>query len=678
MPFFTAILPALALQAATAERAPAPLEVVEVRAAPRQITLGSIPGVTSLDREQIDLEAATHPNELFDRVAGTWISRGSGQESLIAIRSPVLTGPGACGAFMIQEDRVPIRPAGFCNVNELFEVNLLQARRVDVVRGPGSVIYGSNALHGVIDVSSGDPTPGSPLGAGFMAGTDDYYRGRVELSGDRGALLANVTDSRSFRVDEGFKQAFVNGTWITSALGADVRTQLSWADLDQDTAGFILGEDAYKDPELRTDNLNPEAYRVLDALRITSRWTWDRGDGGLVEAIPYARSSDMDFLQHFLPGKPLERNGQDSAGVLLSWTPGDRWTLGLDLEWADGYLVQFQENPTEGSDFLVETRPRGFHYDYDVTQLMAAAWAQWRADLTTDLSLTAGLRAEWIGYDYVNRMLDGNTRDDGTECGFGGCLYTRPASRSDDFTNLAPELGLSWRLDDATTLYARAARGFRPPQATELYRLQRGQRVADLDSETLDSVEAGLRSASDRLLWDLTAFAMRKDNVIFRDANGFNVSDGKTDHWGLEASLDWQLGERWRLAGNLTWARHEYAFDRPASSITKGDEVDTAPEWMGGARLEWQPALAFHGELEWVHMGEYFLDPSNLRRYEGHDLVHLRAFYRRHGSAHQFALRVTNLFDTLYAERADFAFGNYRYFPGAERRFFLEWRFLPH
>jgi outer membrane receptor protein involved in Fe transport len=274
-------------------------------------------------------------------------------------------------------------------------------------------------------------------------------------------------------------------------------------------------------------------------------------------------------------------------------------------------------------------------------------------------------------------MLDGNTRDDGTECGFGGCLYTRPADRSDTFDNLAPELGLNVVLSDTTTLFARLARGFRAPQATELYRLQRGQTVADLDSETLDTIEIGLRGAGGRLYWDAALFAMRKENGIFRDANGFNVSDGKTTHRGIEASLDWQFAEDWRFNANASYAKHEYDFDRPQSGIVKGNAVDTAPEWLAGARLAWRPRDNMFTELEWVHLGEYFLEPANRFTYEGHDLLHARVFYALPGSPHQLNLRITNLFDDYYAERADYAFGNFRYFPGAGRRFFLEYRYAP-
>lgn len=673
------LLPFLMLQTAQAdtgthERAQ---EIVEVRAAPVQARSASISGLSTLEGEDIGRESPTHANELFDRVPAVWISRGSGQEQLVAIRSPVLTGPGACGAFMVLEDHVPIRPTGFCNVNELFEVNLLQADRVDVIRGPGSVIYGSNALHGVVDVTSGTPLRDRGFGGGIEIGTDDYYRGRLTASSEALSFRANYTNSGSFRTDEGYEQSFANVAWDARALGADVATRLAYADIDQDTAGFVQGQNAYRDPVLRRSNPNPEAFRKATAWRVSSRWVWTPSSSSRYELTPYARHSDMDFLQHFLPGKPLETNGQTSAGLLFGWRSDRGLAAGIDAEWAKGDLVEFQEHPTEGSTFLMETRPQGFHYDYTVRSLMLAAWVKYEIDLTNKHKVTAGLRGELLSYDYDNHMLAGNTRDDGTPCGFGGCLYTRPANRSDRFDNLAPELGFTWRMDERTRLHARVARGYRAPQATELYRLQQGQSVADLETETLDTLEIGVHSGSDTLTWDATAYVMRKRHFIFRDANGFNVSDGRTDHLGAEAELDWQFSEHWQLSGNLAWARHEYAFNRPASGIAKGNEVDTAPAWLAGARLAWEARDDTTLELEWAHTGEYQLDPANEHQYEGHELFNVRALYRQSESRQQLALRVTNLLDTRYAERADYAFGDYRYFPGAGRRFFIEWRYLP-
>ena len=76
-----------------------------------------------------------------------------------------------------------------------------------------------------------------------------------------------------------------------------------------------------------------------------------------------------------------------------------------------------------------------------------------------------------------------------------------------------------------------------------------------------------------------------------------------------------------------------------------------------------------------MHQGGYFLDAANSQRYDGHDLLHLR-WQRGLGRHWTLGARVMNLLDTRYAERADLAFGNFRYFPGAGRSLFLSvgWR----
>jgi len=655
------------------------LPLIEVSSERQKIAFLTKSSLSALTSDEIRIEAPKHPNEVFDHIPGTWMSSGSGQEHLTAIRSPVLTGAGACGAFMVLEDEIPTRPSGFCNVNQLFEVNIAQADQIVVLRGPGTVTYGSNALHGAIDVLTPGPSGESFSEYAFEAGTNDYYRGRLALSGKHTAFQANFTDSGSFRDDEGFQHGLINLQVLHSARYLTGRTSIAYANLDQDTAGFILGKNSYKNGDLRTQNLNPDAFRDAWAARLSSRWNRQTNTGGDLEFIPYARSSRMDFLQHFLPGTPLEQNGQDSAGLLFSWSNGTALSAGIDMEWAEGTLTEFQEYPLEtGSEFLKETRPQGYHYDYEVQALTLAGWVQWQYEPRPGLELTAGLRAEHLAYDYDNRMLDGNTRDDGSECGFGGCLYTRPADRSDSFTNLSPELGLNFDLNEQQTLYFRAARGYRAPQATELYRLQKGQLVADLDSETLDSLELGIKGFVDKFSYELTAYIMRKKNFIFRDANGFNISDGKTRHAGLESLLRWQVTDELAVSGNLSWAQHEYDFNRDLGRgeiILKGNEIDTAPPWLGGLRVHWQRDASKAVEAEWVYQGSYYLDAANAHRYPGHNLLNLRGWMAIADSSHTISLRLSNLLDERYAERADYAFGNYRYFPGAGRRVSVEWQY---
>lgn len=655
------------------------LPTIEVISERQNILLSDENSLAALTDDKIEFEAPKHPNEIFDRIPGAWISSGSGQEHLTAIRSPVLTGAGACGAFMVLEDEIPTRPSGFCNVNQLFEVNIAQSKQIWVLRGPGTVTYGSNALHGAVNVLTPGPSTNTFSEYALEAGTDNYYRGRIAASGQNAAIQANYVDSGSFRDDERFKHGLVNFQAAHSIGQSTGRTSFAYANLDQDTAGYILGKNSYNNEYLRTKNLNPDAFREAWAARLSSRWDLRTDNGYELELIPYIRSSRMGFLQHFLPGTPLETNGQDSAGLLFSWSGLYSLSAGIDLEWARGSLTEFQQYPIEtGSEFLKETRPQGYHYDYEVTATTLAGWTQWQRDLNEDLELSAGIRLERLVYDYDNHVLDGNTRDDGTECGFGGCLYTRPADRSDSFTNFSPELGLSFDLNEQQMLYFRAARGYRAPQATELYRLQKGQVVADLDPETLDSLELGIKGFTDKTGYEFTAYVMRKKNFIFRDANGFNVSDGKTRHTGLESLLHWQISDQLSIGGNLSWAQHEYDFNRNLGRgeiILKGNEIDTAPEWLGAVRLNWQPTNDHAVEAEWVYQGAYFLDAANAHRYTGHSLLNLRAWLHIANSQHKLALRLSNLLDARYAERADYAFGNYRYFPGAGRRVSLEWQY---
>ena len=656
--------------------------------------------VTSLRREQprimhagnIDrLDAATisdvqhqHIHELLNRVSGVWLSRGSGQEHLTAIRSPILTGGGSCGAFLFLEDGIPIRPAGFCNVNSLFEINTEQARSIEVIRGPGNALYGSNALHGIVNVLMPMPRSARTPMAALELGAHNYFRARADLPFDNESpWLASIVlaDDGGFRDDSGYRQGKLHVKRNWALPDGEFTVGFSATDLNQETAGFILGENAYKDPAINRSNPNPEAFREASSQRLYGIWTRTLKYFDL-DLRPYVRHSDMRFLQHFLPGQPVEENGHVSAGLITMATFGDstrRTILGVDIEWSDMFLRQYQDGPTEGSAFLVATRPAGDHYDYDATSFGVAPYVQTEYELSEKLTFAAGLRAEYLRYDYKNRMLTGNSRDDGTVCGFGGCLYSRPADRSDSFSYLAPKLSLTYQLDESTNLFATLSRGFRAPQTTELYRLQSGQQVADLDSERVDAFEVGVRRNRQGLSVDIALFAMQKRDSIFRDADGFNVTGARSEHHGIEVASNWQLGPGWSLAVDASYARHRYDFDVVAlrgETFVSGTDVDTAPRWLGSVELEFEPGDAFNTGLQWTAIGEYYLDAENRFRYPGHSIANFRAGVRLSPKLN-LILRVNNITDKDIADRADYAFGDYRYFPGRGREVFAEIRYTP-
>ncbi|MEM9988148.1 MAG: TonB-dependent receptor [Pseudomonadota bacterium] len=169
---------------------------------------------------------------------------------------------------------------------------------------------------------------------------------------------------------------------------------------------------------------------------------------------------------------------------------------------------------------------------------------------------------------------------------------------------------------------------------------------------------------------DIVAFQGRKENFLFRDADGFTVDDGVTTHQGVEVSTRWSPSPRWQVYGNGTWAQHEYDFTRivgrASEIILPGNEVDTAPSTLGQVGVVFTPSLKWRSELVLTHVGAYFTDAANENSYPGHEVLDLRLGYQL-SDRWQLAAAIKNLTDERYATRADFAFGNERYFPGEER-----------
>ncbi|HBS34335.1 MAG TPA: TonB-dependent receptor, partial [Parvularcula sp.] len=92
-----------------------------------------------------------------------------------------------------------------------------------------------------------------------------------------------------------------------------------------------------------------------------------------------------------------------------------------------------------------------------------------------------------------------------------------------------------------------------------------------------------------------------------------------TRHVGGEAEIGADLPFGLSIDAQASYGRHTYRFDRPVLSapqateaISFGDDVDTAPRWIAGARARWRSGDArFDAELEWAHLGRYFLDAAN-------------------------------------------------------------------
>ena len=632
--------------------------------------------ISSINASELKKLDAQHPKQIFRRVPGIWISRGSGQEHLTAMRSPVLTGPGACGSFLILEDGIPLRPAGFCNVNGLFETAFEISGGIETITGPASSRYGANAMHGVINVMSKPVKDGNSISTNL--GPNSYRNIKATL-GNQSDWSLNIFGATNdgFRESSGYDQQKLKMRSEFQFNSWEASLNITLTNLNQETAGYITGLKSYKDSSLNRKNLNPEAFRDANSQRVSLNLKREEKNGISILS-PFIRKNDMQFLQHFLPGTPVEENSHSSYGILFKrFLNFEDYSVtgGIQIEMADAELIETQTNAlTTSSAFNNATRPQGKHYDYEVNSKVYAAFVG--VDdlyIARDLLFFADLRTESIKYDYDNRMNSGNTREDGSNCGFGGCYYNRPDDRSDTYNELSVRAGLETDFD-LVNYFFQASLGFRPPQINEAYRLQKKQNVSDLDSEKLTMIEMGTTFNLDNLDGSVSIYKSKKRNSIFRDSENFIIDNGKTKHKGIELTLDVNINETSNLISNFTYGDHKYNFNSDTSMREKiriGNEIDTSPKIMANLILNTfindNLSLAF--ELE--HMDSYFTDAANLHEYGGHTLLHFRSNLN-YSEKLKLYLRIDNISDKDYAERADFnAFGGDRYFPGLPRETYV-------
>ena len=627
------------------------------------------PSVDNLSEEDISEINAHHFKELLNLSSGTWISRGSGQESLISIRSPVLTGSGACGSFLIIEDEIPIRPLGFCNVNNLFEVSGNLSSEIQVIKGSSSSVFGGNALHGLINLKS--ITFEGQNSIGFEIDKNNSLRSKfINRKNNILAFGLELDSDKGFRKGSGYdQQKFVLKTenryndWSMESL-------ISITNLNQETAGYI---DSYEHPR-RLENQNLEAYRDANSIRLNTKFS-KQFDEVTLTLNPYVRKSSMEFIQHYLPGKPIEKNGQQSLGlffkILGHEIKKNTFNFGAQFEAADINLDEFQPNKlTTSSAFNNAVRPQGFHYNFEVLTNLVAVFLNHNYKVNDEISFFSDLRIESLNYNYDNLMNDGRLRDDGTSCGFGGCFYSRPSDTNLNFFDNSYRFGVERELINGS-LFFQFSTGHRPPQINELFRLQKGQTLADLDSEEMDSLEIAFINEGETSRNQIVFYYSKKNNYIFKDASSNMILGGRSRHRGLELTGSKFLNTKFSLKYAFNLTEHLYDFTNSSIGIYSGNDIDTSPNFFGSVFFNYELNEQIKFQIEQEFMDEYYTEPSNLYIYKGHNLTNVRSSYEVNKNL-SLNFSVINLFDKAYAERADYSsFSGERFFPGIP----LKWRF---
>ena len=625
--------------------------------------------ISSINTDEIKFINAINPSEILNRLPAVYISQGSGQEHLTSIRSPVLSGGAGAGSFLYLEDGIPLRSPGFGNVNGLMESIIEIGDRTEVVRGPGSALYGSNAVHGLINVIT--PTPSEEKKQIIRTQFSDQeftIDGSYSGPTQKGGVVLNLfwREDNGYSHNESIDQPHYGQQkflfrWDNSEGINDYIFTLTGTNLNQETKGYVKGYKIYNNKNISKINPDPEAFRDTYSIRSSFKIIKNYLNSKL-SITPYIRYNEMDFKMHFLPGKPLETNSHKSIGIQSIYSKKIQnltWFIGSDIEFTEGKLSEFQDS----KDVSFGPRlayPQGPHYDFSIDSKILSLYFNTEWLLNDRAVFTAGVRAENVEYDYKTNIPSGTK----------GRIQVSP-NRSDDFTDISLKTSFSYMLKENNFLFTNLSIGNRAPQVTDLYRIQSKQVPGGADSEKLESFEIGFRGISiGGLEYEIVGYTMKKEDYFFRDSQGFNVENGVTKHNGIEFNYFKTFGDNFEISGSLSFADHEYDFDHTPNKIVKGNTIDSAPKELVNTRFTYLPSMGGKFELEWIRVGDYPINESNAHNYEGHDIFNLR-LKRDLMSKTSIGLTVRNLTDERYATRADYAFGSYRYFVGNEREFYF-------
>src|SRR5690606_37612848 len=256
--------------------------------------------------------------------------------------------------------------------------------------------------------------------------------------------------------------------------------------------------------------------------------------------------------------------------------------------------------------------------------------------------------------------------------------HRRPASTNVSYSELSPHLGAAYDLGFAS-VFASYGQGFRAPSEGQLFRQGAAVNTVDLQPVEATNYEVGLRGRiASRIHYDIAAYYMEKTNDILSFQRDDDIREtqnaGSTEHRGVELGLGVELPANLTLQTAFSYAKHTYEDWRPDPDTDySGQEMEVAPRTMGNATLAWSPSgpTSPRVELEWVHLGSYWLTPENAHEYDGHNLLNLTATVPVTSDIKLFG-KLNNLLDERYAEAAAYsAFRGVELAPGMPRTVYL-------
>jgi len=628
--------------------------------------------VQVFDQDTIDAVSPSHPSEILNRVAGVHVNNLGGEGHMTSIRQPISTR----GVYLYLEDGIAIRPTGFFNHNSLYEVNVPQSGAIEVTKGPGSALYGSDAIGGLINSITRTPPDQTEIKLNLEAGSDQWQRGLLSFGARQGAHSAvvnlNTTRNDSFRDQAEYSRDSLTARWDYQADDSlKVKTLLSYTEVDQSGVSSLEEADYKNDIEKNRFHGNT-AFRHVEALRLSSEFSWQPSDQELLTLTPYYRDNTASMSPSWMVSyDPNIRESQfQSYGLLSKYrinsSDSVQWIAGVDLDYtASQYQEEAVSHSLDGDIYTGFTSLKNSvtvfdSYNFDAKQKSVSPYVHLEIQMTDRWLASLGVR-----YDHFTIEYDDNLSSSVADGIFIPQLgrpvtHQRPEDQTVTFSEWSPKFGVVFQISDKHVGYFNARHGFSIPSVGTLFRSGSSSNTDELEPISADSVELGVKGElAPWLRYEVAVYQMDIEDDIISVVNGFerNVFNaGETQHRGIEVSLNGALGSEWLYA--IAFSKTDQKYDSfsytccfPSQNIdVSGNEIGKAPDMIANVSLAYTPKMieGLRFEIEWEYLSEYYTDETNSADYDGHDLLNFRASYRVSPKLELYG-RVQNLTDERYS-----------------------------
>ncbi|MGD8415869.1 MAG: TonB-dependent receptor [Pseudomonadales bacterium] len=590
-----------------------PIEEIVVTSEFRQTTVDRTPAsVSVLSLADVRGRALNHMEEILDQVPNLNFSGGTSRARYFQIR-----GIGELSQFeepLNSSVGLLIDGVDFSGIGTAAVLH--DVAQVEVLRGPQGTLYGANALAGLIQVRTNDPTETLEAGVTLDAAN---YNGRgigATLSGPLGDTLAGRLAVHKYQDDGFYDNVYLHRSDTnrhdelslrgklaftpTDRLSVDLAT--GYVDVDNGYDAFSLDNDRHTRSDEPGHDRQSSGYASLKGAWLASDAVIVEGSLGYAASdIDYAYDEDWTYVGFHPDGYSSTDRYQrerDTTTVEVRALSGDAGRLfGGRSDWVVGlYVLDQSVDFTRTYTFF----PVPFTSRYEMHRL--ALYGELETALSERARLVVGVRGERHRSDYRDSE---SVRFDPEDHLWGGRLV------------------LEYDLTDTTMIYGAATRGYKAGGFNPSNSLD--PELREYDPETLWNLEAGLKGRwfDGRLTGRFSAFYMRREDVQAGTSIVRLRADGSSEfiqltsnaargiNSGLEAEVTWAATDRLTLFGNLGLLHTEFRdFIDSSGEDLDGEPQAHAPAYNFFAGAEYRFPAGFFGRLEVEGKDDFYYSDS--------------------------------------------------------------------